>query len=107
MKALLLALLCACCSRPASKTPESMLAHRLSAATCARVCPVGRYLAPVPEEPGNAHTLDDCCVDPFGLTWSSCAWDAAGQHLTRAELMDPARLDGFCGGDEFPDCEGP
>lgn len=98
MKALALLALVAC-SAPPPKTPASMLAHRLAtgATYCSEACPVGEH-------------IDDtvgCCVDPFGLTWSICAWNGTGRYMSPEQLMDPSRLKGDCGGDGYPDCEAP
>ena len=102
--AALLVALVACGAAQQPKTPASMLAFRLQDSECRRTCPIGEYLPPV--EPQDEHVLDDCCTDPFGLTWSSCAWNSSGRHMTRAELMDPKRLGDSCGGDGLPDCMG-
>ena len=79
-----------------------MLHARLASPGCKRLCPVGGYLDPV--EPQAARVLEDCCYDPMGLTWASCAWNASGRYMTVPELMAPARLGGSCGTDGYPDC---
>lgn len=90
------------CSTPEPKTPASMLAYRLSHAGCKRVCPVGERIEPI--EPQADHILDDCCVDPNGLGWASCAWNGTGRFMTREQLL--AAPLGGCGGPGYPDCEG-
>lgn len=98
----LLFLLLLACSTPAPKTPESMLAYRLSHTECERTCPVGHAIDPV--EPQETHVFADCCIDPLGITWSACAWNVDGRYMSPEQLMESSRLAGNCGGDGFPDC---
>lgn len=83
-----------------------MLAYRLANGGCKRTCPVGRYLDPFVTSVHQAFDRDavlaDCCIDPNGLGWSSCAWNSSGRFATREQLL-AAPLNG-CGGDGYPDC---
>lgn len=103
-KPILLLFLLSCASTIPAKTPESMLAYRYAHGllVCERECPIGHEL---PYDPTLAYTpVTQCCVDPNGMTWSLCAWNGAGRFATLAQLMDPTRLRGDCGGDGYPDC---
>ena len=92
-----------CSERFTPKTEASMLAWRLAHPDCARACPLGQLLQPV--EPQSEHITEDCCNDPYGLSWASCAWNIEGRFLTREQLMRPSRYAGDCGSPGFPDCE--
>ena len=77
-----------------------MRAYRLTHADCRRSCPVGQEIAPV--ESQAQHILDDCCTDPDGLSWTSCAWNREGRYLTLDQLLSQS-LNG-CGSPGFPEC---
>ena len=100
--AVIIAIVATACSTRAPKTYDSMLRARLAESTCRRTCPLGDPIDPV--EPQAEHILDDCCTDPMGLTWASCAWNASGRYMTAPELMATSRLGGSCGTDGYPDC---
>lgn len=88
---------CGAASSP-PKTESSMLAWRLAHPDYLRACPVGSAIEPL-DDPAR-----DGCDDPYGLSWSSCAWNAEGRYMSTSELMSPARLGGSCGTDGFSDC---
>lgn len=92
----------ACASAPAPHTPESERAARIASATCKRQCPVGRDLASV--GPQADHILEDCCVDPEGLGWSSCAWNGCGRDEACRRDHDATVLAATCGGDGARAC---
>ena len=84
---------------PTPKTADSMRAYRVSHSRCRRMCPVGQS---IDDLDNHKDPLADCCVDPNGIGWSSCAWNGSGQYMTWKQLM-AAPLPG-CGGDGYPDC---
>lgn len=97
MRWLIIAMLAASCEHAEPpKTPESMLAYRQhhGLAVCGMECPIGEVI--------DTPTKADCCVDPNGTTWSTCAWNGAGRFATREQLAS-APLHG-CGGEGYPDC---
>lgn len=116
--ALVVAMVVACSPQVAPKTPESMRIARLAEGlkSCPVMCVTGYPMwdanTPPPSQEwlhlwGWTH-LPDCCTDELGDTWSACAWNARGQYLTRAQLLDPTRLAGNCVDDSpaWPDCRG-
>jgi hypothetical protein len=69
---------------------------------CMRTCPMDAEITPI--EPQAEHILEDCCMDENGIGWSSCAWNVSGRGMSRAQIMDPARVATGCGGPGWPDC---
>lgn len=104
-RALFIVCVVAACSSSPPKTYESMLHARLASPGCKRACPVGGHLDPV--EPQATHVLEDCCYDPGGIEWSSCAWNSSGSRMSLAELVAPERFAAMedCGTDGWPDCK--
>ena len=98
MRSVIFVMLFAACASDPPKTYASMLWHRLhDPGGCRRSCPVGETISQIDQ----GHDFDaDCCKDPAGVSWTSCAWNADGKRMTLQQLVDPVRIASFtdCGG---------
>jgi len=102
---LIVVALLAACGAPSPKTYAQAMQDRLAHPACARTCPLGQHLDPV--EPVADRVLADCCNDPIGLTWSSCAWNSAGRYASFADLTAETRISSVGCGAGLPACERP